>query len=68
MQKLVRRKQKTGAKFRHRQLLITSGPYRDYDVHFEEKGDVLELDFYSVCRVKGFSMDEGDWQRFAEIV
>ena len=50
---LVEQKAKSGQAFKVANIIIDAGPWRLYDVDFQQEGDTLLLDFYSVCRFRG---------------
>ena len=50
---LVEQKAKSGQAFKVANIVIDAGPWRLYDVDFQQEGDTLLLDFYSVCRFRG---------------
>ena len=50
---LIAQKAAAGRAFLHQKIVVDSGPWRMYDVHYEEDGGCLRLDFYSVCRKRG---------------
>ena len=47
---LVARKKLSGKPFKHKKVVISSGPWRMYDVTWESSAGTLTLDFYSACR------------------
>ena len=56
--------------FKNTRIVITSGPYRAYDVRFEatEPG-ILKFDFYSVCRIRGGpDLSEADTQELVALL
>ena len=50
VQMYIDEKHKQTSQFKHKQVIVTSGPWRMYDIHFESKDDVLYIDFHSPCR------------------
>jgi len=50
---LVEQKAKSGQTFKVASIVIDAGPWRLYDVDYQQEGDTLLLDFYSVCRFRG---------------
>ena len=50
---LVEQKAKSGKEFKVAKIVIDAGPWRLYDVDYQQEGDTLLLDFYSVCRFRG---------------
>ena len=50
---LVEQKAKSGQAFKVANIVIDAGPWRLYDVDYQQEGDTLLLDFYSVCRFRG---------------
>lgn len=59
---LIHKKMMAQTPFKHKRIIVTSGAWRSYDVRWEEsKSDptVLEIDFYSVARHRGWT-EEAD--------
>mgnify|MGYP001562741843 CR=1 FL=1 len=59
----VAQKERLGGEFQYREVRITAGPYRGYDVRYDASEDgILKLDFYSPLRhVRGLDpQDERD--------
>ena len=50
---LVEQKAKSGQAFKVANIVIDAGPWRSYDVDYQQEGDTLLLDFYSACRFRG---------------
>ena len=50
---LIEQKATSGHPFKINKIVVDSGPWRPYDVHIEQRGETLHIDFYSVCRFRG---------------
>jgi hypothetical protein len=50
---LVKQKVNLGQPFKIKNIVISAGPWRTYNVRFERRADILYLDFYSACRYQG---------------
>ena len=50
---LVEQKANSDVPFQSNKIVVSSGPWRPYDVFTELKGHCLHVDFYSLCRWQG---------------
>ena len=57
---LIESKHKKKMAFKHKQIIVSAGPWRSYDLVTVEKEDSLYLDFYSVCRFAGPTQEVKD--------
>lgn len=57
---LVRRWMARKQEFKHREIVITSGPYRIDAVTYRSKDGVLHLDFYSALRAGFGALGSGE--------
>lgn len=60
VRRLIARKLESGQAFKSKKVLISSGPWRSYDISWNVNGEdsILELDFYSAARNRGINADE----------
>ena len=58
----MEKKKAAGKPFKHKVLVVSAGPYRMYACNITERGDTLEIDFYSPLRngFGGLSQDAID--------
>lgn len=55
-------------KVKHKKIVITAGPWRDYAVSFVDKGDTLHLDFYSALRTGFGKIEVGELMQLIEML
>ena len=66
VEEAIKYKIKKGGVLKHRIFIVTAGPFKPYDFHWEHIGNdetVLNLDFYSIVRHHGdFTVADPDLQ------
>lgn len=55
-------------KFKHKKIVVTSGPYRPYTMGYESKDDTINIDFYSAIRNGFGSLSNDDIDQMTELL
>lgn len=60
--------QKCEVHIKHKKIVISAGPWREYAVAFKEEGDTLHLDFYSALRTGFGGINTGELMQLIEML